>query len=360
MCSSLSAHVTYHLTDIGSLGGPDSRALAVSARGTVVGWGYADSEETAHAYTFEPGSRGNMSTLTDLHVLGRASAARGINAHDTVVGLTVDASWHARATVWQNGRTHLLSAPPESSGAEPEAFANDINDYGIVTGNVMINGSWQAFRSEFSSTRGTGSIERLGTLGGNMSFGNAVNSSGTIVGKSLTGQGEWTEHAFIYTRENGMRDIGTLGGAHSSAADISDTGIVVGSAWRSDGVSEAFIYDESGMVGIGTLGGHSSAACSINTAGTVVGWWSPDGYTRRAFVWADGEMLDLNSLLEPSTGWTLVEATGINDHGDIVGYGIDPNGVDRSFLLTPTNIPSPTIISIPALLLGICSNIRKR
>jgi probable HAF family extracellular repeat protein len=293
--------------------------------------------------------------------LGRTSAARGINASDTVAGLTIDSNWHARATVWQNGRTHFLSAPLDSSGAEPEAYANDINDYGIVTGNVMNNGSWQAFRSEFSSTRNTGSIESLGTLGGSMSFGNAVNNSGTIVGKSLTGQIEWTEHAFIYTRENGMRDIGTLGGAHSSAADISDTGIVVGSAWRSDGVSEAFMYtDQSGMVGLGTLGGHSSTACGINTAGTVVGWWSPDGYTRRAFVWADGEMFDLNNLIDPTTGWTLVEATGINDHGDIVGYGIDPDGVDRSFLLTPRNIPSPTTMSISALLLGICSRKRKR
>jgi probable HAF family extracellular repeat protein len=293
--------------------------------------------------------------------LGRTSAARGINASDTVAGLTIDSNWHARATVWQNGRTHFLSAPLDSSGAEPEAYANDINDYGIVTGNVMNNGSWQAFRSEFSSTRNTGSIESLGTLGGSMSFGNAVNNSGTIVGKSLTGQIEWTEPADSYTRETGLRDIGTLGGAHSSAADISDTGIVVGSAWRSDGVSEAFMYtDQSGMVGLGTLGGHSSTACGINTAGTVVGWWSPDGYTRRAFVWADGEMFDLNNLIDPTTGWTLVEATGINDHGDIVGYGIDPDGVDRSFLLTPRNIPSPTTMSISALLLGICSRKRKR
>ena len=34
--------------------------------------------------------------------------------------------------------------------------------------------------------------------------------------------------------------------------------------------------------------------------------------------------------------WTLAEATGINDAGDIVGFGTNPGGTeDEAFLLTP-------------------------
>ena len=36
--------------------------------------------------------------------------------------------------------------------------------------------------------------------------------------------------------------------------------------------------------------------------------------------------LDLNSLLPPNSGWTLTSATGINDAGQIVGYGLNPAG----------------------------------
>ena len=32
-------------------------------------------------------------------------------------------------------------------------------------------------------------------------------------------------------------------------------------------------------------------------------------------------MTDLNTLIDPSSGWMLEEATGINDNGWIVGYG---------------------------------------
>jgi len=35
----------------------------------------------------------------------------------------------------------------------------------------------------------------------------------------------------------------------------------------------------------------------------------------------------------------LIEATGINDTHQIVGYGRAPNGEQHAFLLTPNNLP---------------------
>jgi probable HAF family extracellular repeat protein len=44
-------------------------------------------------------------------------------------------------------------------------------------------------------------------------------------------------------------------------------------------------------------------------------------------------MTDLNTLVDPNSGWTLTAATAINDNGDIVGTGI-LDGQVHSFLLT--------------------------
>jgi probable HAF family extracellular repeat protein len=65
----------------------------------------------------------------------------------------------------------------------------------------------------------------------------------------------------------------------------------------------------------------------------VVGRSQNAGSEMRAFLYS-GSMLDLNSLLPPGSGWTLVDATGINNAGQITGTGLSQGQV-RAFLLTP-------------------------
>lgn len=115
------------------------------------------------------------------------------------------------------------------------------------------------------------------------------------------------------------------------------------------------------MVGLADLPGGSdfSQAVDINSQGQVVGRSNvATGY--HAFLWtpatpngAIGSMVDLNSLVEPSSGagWTLETAQSINDLGQIAGYGtFDPDGrggaaaVERGFLLTPVPEPSTNVI----------------
>ena len=50
-------------------------------------------------------------------------------------------------------------------------------------------------------------------------------------------------------------------------------------------------------------------------------------------------MLDLNDLIAPGSGFTLVLAQGISDTGYITGNGTAPNGQQHAFLLTP--VPEP-------------------
>jgi hypothetical protein len=55
-----------------------------------------------------------------------------------------------------------------------------------------------------------------------------------------------------------------------------------------------------------------------------------------ATLWSDGNAINLNDELTSSgIGWTLQGAQSINDFGQIVGYGINPEGALDAFLLTP-------------------------
>ena len=92
------------------------------------------------------------------------------------------------------------------------------------------------------------------------------------------------------------------------------------------------------MTDLGTLGGTNSVAEDINASGQVVGWvmgWSEitgDAYNF-AFLYSGGVMTDLNTLIDPASGWGLSRAQAINDSGQIVGTGYH-NGEIRAFLLS--------------------------
>jgi len=67
----------------------------------------------------------------------------------------------------------------------------------------------------------------LGTLGGNVSYANAINASGVVVGSSETGSGQTL--AFRWTLAGGLVPLSTLPGDDgSAAADIDDQGNILG------------------------------------------------------------------------------------------------------------------------------------
>lgn len=132
---------------------------------------------------------------------------------------------------------------------------------------------------------------------------------------------------------------------------------MVGSASDKSGSTHAVVVDAAGkMTDLGMLGnGHSVNACSvamgINNTGTIVGAGSDGTNPFRAFV-SDGHALtDLNKLIAPVAGFSLVSATAINDSGQIAAYGhfaSDPNGLFHEILLSPISLNIPPLIPSPA------------
>jgi probable HAF family extracellular repeat protein len=93
--------------------------------------------------------------------------------------------------------------------------------------------------------------------------------------------------------------------------------------------------------------GCGTYAMGINMSGEVVGY-AENGltYQQAAFLYSNGVMIKLNSLLPAGSGWTLKAATAINDSGQIVGYGINPEGQTDAFLLNTSSSPEPASLAL--------------
>lgn len=241
------------------------------------------------------------------------------------------------------------------------SLGTGINDRGQVVGwsETTSLGNYHAF-----ITNSSGNMVDLGTLGGDRSQAQDINNSGQVTGWAELVPNDGSNHAFVTDSNGAMTDLGSLRGSEgmSRGNAINDSGQVTGATEIGNGRMDAFISDAGGqMIDLGVLnfgeGDTYSEGIDINNAGQVVGHsWNSSG-ANSAFVTDKGVMLDLNTLLVTgTTGWHLLEALGINDVGQIVGWGerevtrywcfrgmCEPYIAteSRAFLLTPTTVPIP-------------------
>ena len=312
----------FAVTDLGSLGGTFCEAWGINDSGEVVGVA-ADSGGNQHAFLY---SNGTMQQLPFLYP--GPSCAYGINDSGQVVGEANTPNPHTKGTVafvYSGGTIQSLGLGGQYS------CGYGINNNGQIAGY----GNDQAFL--YSG----GTIQNLGRLSGDsasQAFG--INDSGQVVGSATDISGN--TQAFLYS-DGTMQNLGTLvGDKYSFACGINDSGQVVGySEIDASGLTEhAFLYANGTMQNLG-VGVQNSSACGINGSGQVVGYYDSGIFGEVAFLWQSGTgMQDLNSLIPSNSGWTLVEATGINASGQICGWGVNPSGQSDAFLLTPTPEPS--------------------
>lgn len=267
-----------------------------------------------------------------------SSTATGINNAGHAAGYGTTWGGSTLGLEWSSGGFTVLGS----------GYGLAINDAGTIAGVAFTAGGARAM-----AWNGSGGAF-LGTLGGE-SWATAINHAGTIAGMSVNGGG--AGQAFVWS--NGVMTGLPVAAGWSAAYGINGAGVVAGYAEVRPGVFAAFTWspeegvrwldfayglaiNDAGAVAGATAQGRAALridgrtvdlgpgfACAVNNAGAVVGH---DG--GRAFLWAGGVRYDLNTLIDPRSGWTLVVAYAINDRGQIAGQGWH-EGVLKAFRLDP-------------------------
>jgi probable HAF family extracellular repeat protein len=334
------ASVTYTITNLGTLAGTldvTTEADAINNSGQIVGTSQVvkNGSYAYHAYLWSHGS------MTDLGIFkgGDQSEAHAIDKMGDVAGTgticqvkprCVDSvstfTYTDTAVLWQNGTLHNIDTFGDGC-----SFGYGINDSGQVVGKACTpSGNEHAFL--YSG----GKMTDLGSLAGPngpISGANDINNLGQVVGESETSfTFSSTNHAFLWSNGK-MTDLGTLGGTESFAYAINDSSQIVGAASITNGPEHAFLDQNGKMTDLGAFG-DGSVALAVNSSGIAVGWADLQG-ANRATIFGGGTIQDLNTLIPAGSGVDLYQATGINDHGQIICDGVNADGYENAFLLTP-------------------------
>ena len=320
--TSSSVAQTYTVTNIGTLGGNDSVALSINDLGEVVGYSKtADGEVHAFRYFRE--------ALYDLSTLGgKESYAYVITNSGILLGDSKTPQGILRPFMG------APNSPLLNLGEDPHVFssARGANNLGQVVGfKVVTDEHGQFHKRAYLYT--TNRTVDLGTFGGKQSDAIAINDAGEVVGHLYTQYHDGEKRAVLY-HAGKVVEIGTFGGNDSIGEAINSAGQVVGYAALPGGDKRAFLFAHGKMKNLGTLaGGTQSFAYGVDDRGRVVGASDAKDSPLHAFIYSDGVMQDLNKLIPADSGWLLTEAKGINESGQIVGYGF-LDGERRAFLLT--------------------------
>jgi probable HAF family extracellular repeat protein len=321
----------FTVTDLGTLGGNYSWASKINNNGQITGAARTPAGPM-HAFLWDSG------VMTDLGTLDGWESSEGlaINSAGLVAGQSYGGPPY-RAFLHDGVMNDLGTLGGDRS------TAYGMNDAGVVVGRARnASNETRAFRY----LEGSG-MEDLGTLGGNFGKAFDVNSNGMIVGESNVGPGSGGRYfGFRYTDDDGMVSLGSLNdvGLNSTALAVNDAGTVVGAS-----AGYPVMWDKDGN--ISSLGGfgEEAEATDINNVGQIVGWEYNENDLYNGFLYEDGVRYDLNTLLAgDDNGWSIEFVNGINDLGQIVGFGASPSGETHAFLLTPVPEPSSALLLLVA------------
>jgi hypothetical protein len=189
----------------------------------------------------------------------------------------------------------------------------------------------------------------------------AINDAGQSVGSSCITSNCSGLDAVLWSRSGKATVLQDAGGQGvSNAIAINDAGQSVGSSCTTINCSsyDAVLWSPSGKATV--LQDVGSIPLAINDSGWSVGYSCPEPHCSRpledAVLWSpSGKATDLGAVL--GSAWSGTEAVGINNSGDIIGYGIYHDGFygfllshDTVVALSTTAVPEPSTWAM--LLLG--------
>jgi probable HAF family extracellular repeat protein len=337
--------IQYDVADLGTLpGGGNSWAYGISENGLVAGSAYSTTAGVNHAFLYSNGTMQDIGTIAG----GGDCWGFGVNDSGQVAGYAFSSGGQFSYAFAYSGGT-MVQLTPTGVGS----YAYGINNSGQVVG---VNSD------TFLYNCNTKAMQVLGNPpGGAGSAGLGINEGGQVVGSYVTSSG--ATHPFLYSA-GGWTDLGTVPFAPGAIADaISDSGQVAGYTSYNSG-RHVFLCSGGTMQDLGAPPAPFNVELrpmSINDSGKVVGWSESNTGDLRAFISNNGTLADLNTMISPSSGWTLEMATGINNSGEICGYGINTNGDTHALLLTP--VPEPCTVGLlgsTALALAVTQWLRPR
>lgn len=292
------------LTDLGTLGGPNSAVIwpVKNLRGIVSGIAQTAEpdplQENWSCSFFFPGAtatghrcvgfRWRDGVMTPLPTLGGTHGfAAGTNNGGVTAGwaenATVDPTCVApqvlqfRAVLWDpQGRASEL--PP--FGDDSVSAATALNDQGVAVGISGICDIAVGQRSAIHAVRWVDGVAHdLGDIGGDAwNTPTAINQRGDIAGFANIAPGiDFNPHAFLWTVAGGMVDLGTLpGDATSQASGLNDRGQVVGQSCDAEGVCRGFLWQHGAMHDVQALvvsgdDAYILTANDIDDAGRIAG-----------------------------------------------------------------------------------------
>jgi len=313
-------------------------------------------------------------SITDLGTLtsGGTSVATAINNAGEVVGYSETTTGIEHGFKWISGTITDLGT--ESGGSFSQA--NAVNDAGQIAGTADREAGGYGYPVRWSAA---GVLQDLGgTVTNSLGVGNAIDPSGQVAGGQRPADSEDGPIGILYSQSGTPTYLGNppdsldaaaginaedqvvgspafvwqagtvtllpglpgVGGAGANAINIA--GEVVGTVSEPSGaaaIEDAALWQGGVLTDLGTIDEiQYNQANAVNAAGQVVGTANPNCEPCAAPVaWLrepGGSLTALSTLIPSGSGWTLQQANGINDRGQIVGAGLH-NGTLHAYLLTP-------------------------
>lgn len=357
----------YTIVDLGTLGGSFSQGISVNNRGWVVGTSTLTGDQIEHEFLWRDGKMTDIgSSFGPLNSL--ASDGAGINDKGALTGIldtsTPDPNGEdfcgigdhniCLPFVWRDGTASLLPLPGGNNGA-----ANEINNRDAIVGGGeagqpdptcvppqvldQVAVVWGPRKNEMRELPPYRDDTEANAIG--------INDKGEVVGTS--GKCKFFNQSFgaieaILWRNGRPINLGNLGfRLFNIAFSINNKSEITGQASTAQvsgqiHVFHAYLWRHGVMKDLGTLPGYPFSLGNLINDNTQIVGIAQSASASRAFLWQNGAMYDVNTLIPKNSSFNVTAAEGLNNRGQIAGWGIPGNASQiHGFVATPCDEENP-------------------